>query len=247
MNDVYLKPQGHGKTIRSYVAGEYPKKKGENLGLNNRGDPIKNIILTGHSLGGGLAQVAHLFITAPVDDKDSEWYGFAKKDVNIQTVAFAAPMTTVLEKPSNKTTEFLAEYVTGQMRNFVYQLDVVPRAYANVTYIRDMLKAFGKETGIKIPGLKRFLNNIAEAKSTEVENYRHIGDIVYYEGQSEKPLIYVDGKYNKEGKDFNEIEYTEPEKGKTEPEKGKGIIDTALMQHSFLVNKSGLAYDWMSA
>jgi len=62
-------------------------KKRKRSGQENT--TIKKIVFTGHSLGGGLANVAHLFVQTKINDDTSFWSG---KDFSISTVTFAAVM-----------------------------------------------------------------------------------------------------------------------------------------------------------
>jgi hypothetical protein len=69
--------------------------------------PIKTIILTGHSLDGGLTQIAHLFLQL------FPFYGLADacEEVDIRTIAFSAPMTTFLKKPDGATSGFFEKFI----------------------------------------------------------------------------------------------------------------------------------------
>ena len=100
-----------------------------------KSDGITELIFTGHSLGGGIAQVAHLL--AKAQGKYS--------DLSIKTVAFAAPMSImpipinkVGGEESNDISKELLDEVGSNSINFVFSLDFVPRAYNNVSYLRDM-------------------------------------------------------------------------------------------------------------
>ena len=59
----------NGKTIQEHIAKSN----------------VKEVVFTGHSLGGGLAQVAHLFALA-------QWAEH-HPDVTFRTLTFSAPMT----------------------------------------------------------------------------------------------------------------------------------------------------------
>ena len=50
---------------------------------------VKQVVFTGHSLGGGLAQVAHLYALA----KWTEMHPLGVQKVTFRTLTFSAPMT----------------------------------------------------------------------------------------------------------------------------------------------------------
>ena len=136
VNDYF---NNNGEDVCSFVTGNYminSNKKIPSKGPD--GTRIKTIILTGHSLGGGLAQVAHLFL------KLSPLYGLvdACEEVDIRTVAFSAPMTMFLNKPDGATTDFLEKFIEPKMCNIVFNTDIVPRAYGNLRFINSFVNAF---------------------------------------------------------------------------------------------------------
>ena len=88
---------------------------------------IENVVLTGHSLGGGIAQVAHLYLQGECEKQHSDWQAVASKSsLKIHTVAFAAPMTTVNLKRDDGASARFIDQVGQSMCCFVYEMDVVP-------------------------------------------------------------------------------------------------------------------------
>jgi hypothetical protein len=252
--EKYFKER-HGKDVTNMVNGTYSKVLDKNA---KDGTPIKRIILTGHSLGGGLAQVAHhLYLTLlpSVDNEKSKLYGLAEacKKVVIRTVAFSAPMTTaLLDKPTSKaTTDFLKKSIAPNMRNVVYSADIVPRGYANLEFINDFVKAFLNSEQEPVEGAAKAFADAFVSFHTwifanrkdlmkQAENYRHIGKLVYYEDATSRPLVHVDVGFFGDGpkpktgeKSFNDLVYGGPQ---------EDVAMTALDNHLTLVTGPGLAY-----
>ena len=236
VNDYF---NNNGEDVCSFVTGNYminSNKKIPSKGPD--GTRIKTIILTGHSLGGGLAQVAHLFL------KLSPLYGLvdACEEVDIRTVAFSAPMTTFLNKPDGATTDFLEKFIEPKMCNIVFNTDIVPRAYGNLRFINSFVNAFLNDEsrgGEKANDLadsfvnvvvKTFKNN--EEAVEQAESYRHVGKLIYYEDATATPVVYVDGGFSGDGpkpkhgeKSFYDLHYGRPDK----------VAETALDNHMTLV------------
>jgi hypothetical protein len=240
--------RSHAKDIQNYIKGNYSKKPN---GTEKDGTPITRIMLTGHSLGGGLAQVAHLFLRAPpnrISFPPSPWKKLVKAcdDVEIKTIAISAPMTTVLQDPSSSTSEFLKNTIEPDMRNFVFNADVVPRGYSDLPFIDDFVNAFINEESPN-PG---FVDQLAEAfvklhvrifemkgMMEQAQRYRHVGKLIYYDNPSATPVMCVDDrastKETGETPYFRDLKYDGP---KTK------VADTALENHMVLVTGPGLRY-----
>jgi hypothetical protein len=235
-----------GEDVCSFVTGNYMINSNKKIPSEGPdGTRIKTIILTGHSLGGGLAQVAHLFL------KLSPLYGLADacEEVDIRTVAFSAPMTTFLNKPDGATTDFLENFIEPKMCNVVFNTDIVPRAYGNLRFINSFVNAFlnddsrGGEKSNDLADtfvnlvVKTFKNN--EEAVEQAESYRHVGKLIYYEDATATPVVYVDGGFSGDGpkpkqgeKSFHDLHYGRPDK----------VAETALDNHMTLVSAPGLAW-----
>jgi len=111
---------------------------------------ITEIILTGHSLAGGVAQVGHLWIEGsmnsdyrPTTTSYPGWEELYGK-VIVRTIAFEAPMTTVyLKSPTNdllnqKGIEFIQK-CGANMCTTCYQMDVVPHCYGEMNWAFDLI------------------------------------------------------------------------------------------------------------
>jgi len=100
---------------------------------------IDEIVLTGHSLGGGIAQVAHMYIKGEVMTKGSNWNVKATESIMIRTVAFSAPMTTCLLDRTHEASRLFINEVGSTMCNIVYKQDIIPRGYGHLDYAMDVL------------------------------------------------------------------------------------------------------------
>jgi len=169
---------------------------------------IDEVIFTGHSLGGGLAQVAHLFVEGcRSQDNDFPWSTLSK-DFSIRTLAFEAPTTTLLdlgedEEKNNSSKAFLEKFKDNVVCT-VFSSDVVPRVPHDMKYIHDAaINAVDNMCGgtimhgvcaclIKWKGtqiMKKFASEEAtfETLTKVLCHFRHIGKIVYYESAAAEP------------------------------------------------------------
>jgi hypothetical protein len=253
IEDSYFgKKNSHKKDIINYVTGNYSKIPNK---MAKDGTPIKRIIVSGHSLGGGLAQVTHLCLKAKgsrvfdelVETIDSH-------QVQVKTVAFAAPMTTVLaDNVSKDTFSFLKEKIQPNMCNFCFKMDPVPRGYAHLSFILDLLEDIKAEfiaakpegdikklqnlTGFVKEGLHpwvlEYLTDKIDTVIEQAKKYRHVGKVIYYDDGSARPALFLDCDDDNDSATFRGLEY---QKSADDP------IEEALKNHSFLVTEKGLVY-----
>jgi hypothetical protein len=160
------------------------------------------------SLGGGVAQVAHLTLRAQIEDETSPWS--ALQGVNVRSVAFCGPMTTVLLDNASPETDAFLEKLWDNSCNFVYKNDVVPRGYGYLSFIEDFVDNAQGDLIKKIPMnriLKKILdfqgkleNLVDSTKENEslsgllgvLSQYIHMGNLIYYESEDAKPLVLKD-------------------------------------------------------
>eukprot|EP00545_Synedropsis_sp_CCMP1620_P002599 CAMPEP_0119012762 /NCGR_PEP_ID=MMETSP1176-20130426/7492_1 /TAXON_ID=265551 /ORGANISM="Synedropsis recta cf, Strain CCMP1620" /LENGTH=488 /DNA_ID=CAMNT_0006965785 /DNA_START=36 /DNA_END=1502 /DNA_ORIENTATION=- len=216
---------------------------------------IQELILTGHSLAGGVAQVAHLCIEGSRANAYSPWSASDLKHLVVRSVAFSAPMTTVnIDRANDAESVAFVNHVGTNMCNVIYESDPVPRGYAHVTFIQEVLENAIPQVvkGVRVPGIfKRMLRvqgrvQKAVGKAIEgntdvikiAEYYRHIGKVIYYEDDKSKPVTYIDkGFHYSKPKDstqklFYDIKY----------KKSDDVFTSAKSNHMFLVAGPGLAY-----
>ena len=221
---------------------------------------IENVVLTGHSLGGGIAQVAHLYLQGECEKAHSDWQAVASKSsLKIHTVAFAAPMTTVNLKRDDGASARFIDQVGQSMCCFVYEMDVVPRGYGCVHFVNEVLKSAIPElvSDIPVPGVLKWAfgakSKIQDAMESMIEGnkeligvmvlYRHIGRVIFYQSCKDPPVQLVDeGFFYKPRMRsglpprqnlFRNITYQ------------KESIETLAEMHNFLVGNNagpGLAY-----
>uniref|UniRef100_A0A7S2URJ2 Fungal lipase-type domain-containing protein n=1 Tax=Attheya septentrionalis TaxID=420275 RepID=A0A7S2URJ2_9STRA len=219
LNDVACSPQSslawrkHAETIKAHgaftsIVHNDIANHEESIIKKIKESGIKEIITTGQSLGGGVAQVAHLTLRAQIEDETSPWS--ALQGVNVRSVAFCGPMTTVLLDNASPETDAFLEKLWDNSCNFVYKNDVVPRGYGYLSFIEDFVDNAQGDLIKKIPMnriLKKILdfqgkleNLVDSTKENEslsgllgvLSQYIHMGNLIYYESEDAKPLVLKD-------------------------------------------------------
>jgi hypothetical protein len=120
-------PAGFSALVENYLA-KHEKTILDQLKTIISKDGEAELIFTGHSLAGGLAQVFHLFIEGQLQTEESKWSKL-KTNLTVRTIAFSAPMTTlnlddrnIKKDKDGKSTEFV-EKVAKTMSNIIYKHD----------------------------------------------------------------------------------------------------------------------------
>lgn len=201
----------------NYVKGDYSQVKGRQA---KDGVPIKRIIFTGHSLGAGIASVAHLCLKIPSND----WKGLVQtcddKKVCVQTVAFSAPMSTIIDNESNELKTFIQKEIYPNMINIFYSADVVPRAYSDLEYVQEFVddintgneKITGNKTLDKMArGILDFAHEKLWVDNTEqARKYSHIGKILIISSNIATTSIYdLYDDIHGSKKSFRNIKYSD--------------------------------------
>jgi hypothetical protein len=219
---------------------------------------IKEIVTTGHSLGGGIGQVAHTMLRAQIQDESSPWSEL-NGDVNVRSVVFSAPMTTVvLDEYSEKTEEFM-EDINENSCNLIFSNDVVPRGYGYMSFVNDLvddalpyLAGMGASK-IPVPNflIKRQLDHFLEDKVvgllknelfddllSVMGEFVHPGKIVHYATPESKPRVLDDRGFaygGQEGDTFRSVTY--------KAERKVNPIEEIMDWHMQIIQGPGLAYD----
>ena len=150
---------------------------------------INEIIFTGHSLGGGMANIAHIIVKSQLEQKGTSWKKSSPHNLTCRTVAFAAPMTTLNIEPefdaATPTNTFLRT-VSVNTCNFIYSFDPVPHAVGDVDYLKEVVKRLKNKLG----GIAKICLVVVKADSKidyvmenldKLKEYHHIGEIIYYD------------------------------------------------------------------
>jgi len=222
---------------------------------------IKEIVTTGHSLGGGIGQCAHTIIRAQMQTKSNSWAEL-DGEVNIRSVIFAAPMTTVLIDNFSKETESFMEEIDANSCNLIHSNDVVPRGYGYLTFVQDLLRdciPFLKKlavekspvNGIVTRALLRRFQGFQERGTEAVTNNKnfqdnvlvcgefvHPGKIVYYESHEAEPRVLTDMGFAYDGNAEDTLRSVKYKK-----EKGVNPLTHVTDWHMDIVQGPGIAYD----
>ena len=101
---------------------------------------VKRVFFTGHSLGGGVANVAHLVVRGQLKKAGSPWAELEGK-LAWSACTFAAPQTIVrLYEAENKTPPPLVGDLDASSYNVVYGCDAVPRLPGMLKYMGDLVE-----------------------------------------------------------------------------------------------------------
>ena len=202
-----------------------------------------------------------------MEDEDSPWYKELKGRVNVRSVAFCAPMTTVLldnANASDETIEFLVKLWCNSC-NMIYSNDIVPRAYGYT----DFLKAFAEDASgglvdkthvfwlvkayLKISKIPEKVIHAFEGEESTKDllgvysQYRHVGNVIYYESEKAKPCVLwdmgaphkIDDRMKDDllngRKDLRAVKYHSPPEDTTP-------LDEVMKWHMDIIRGPGLSY-----
>jgi hypothetical protein len=99
---------------------------------------VERAFFTGHSLGGGVANVAHLVVRGQLQKAGSPWAKLEGK-VTWSACTFAAPQTIVRLYESEKTPPLVVD-LDASSHNVVYGCDAVPRIPGMLKYMGDIVE-----------------------------------------------------------------------------------------------------------
>ena len=99
---------------------------------------VERAFFTGHSLGGGVANIAHLVVRGQLQKAGSPWAKLEGK-VAWSACTFAAPQTIVRLYESEKTPPLVVD-LDASSYNVVYGCDAVPRLPGMLKYMGDIVE-----------------------------------------------------------------------------------------------------------
>ena len=155
---------------------------------------VKRVCFTGHSLGGGVANVAHLVVRAQLKKVGSPWAKLDGSKVAWLACTFAAPQTIVRLYEPEKPPPLIVD-LDGSSYNVVYNCDAVPRLPSMYKYttllveeVMPQIIVKQAEDKIKLPALLvaavlvvKFLkgNGVVFVAG----QFTHLGTVVYKESE----------------------------------------------------------------
>jgi len=221
---------------------------------------ITELITTGHSLGGGIATIAHLAIEGQLQQEGNPWYDYknktsAEKEFVVKSVAFSAPMSIAnMDFNDSKTITFL-DQIAANSCNIIYAFDPVPHGFGNMSFIEDLVKNAIPQISTMatdaVPWVLGFATRFVDVeerlekrfdalmKQKELqdvlpimEKYHHYGNVIQYENDAAEPKKYKSYTDGKTGDDdFKNIKW----------QKSLHVIRDATVYHLCTVRGPGLS------
>lgn len=172
---------------------------------------ITQIIVTGHSLAGAMAQIAQVAIQGQVSASSSLWNTLDETKLDIRCVQFGAPMSCMLlDEEEDEQSQQFWDKLSLKSCNLVFASDMLPRAPGNFRYVdaavRQALVPFVKDVleGMPIMALLDLFPSALqklvdlyqdETKKKDVVDiikeclqFQHVGSIIWYASLSTSPI-----------------------------------------------------------
>jgi len=170
---------------------------------------IKEVILTGHSLGGGAAQVAHIFLQGQLSQVEVSPWKELSGCITVRTISFEGPMTTVFVESGDLVEDqrgkAFIEECGANMCTTVFSMDPVPRMYGMPEFAMDIIdNLIVDKSPISNLATKSIVQHILktvecekakgglQAYITIAKQFRHIGNVIFYKDLDATPVIYND-------------------------------------------------------
>ena len=175
-----------------------------------RNREIDTLLLTGHSLAGGMAQVAHLMIEGQLATKGSPW-NLLTKPLKVKSISFAAPMTTLVTTANTEMDKLTRDFLTKIAEhscNLVYGADIVPhcpgdidysvRAVTEVVYSNNVSRPWNAI--LRMFGIKGWvIGELEKLGKSELAmtmlQYQHLGRVIYYQADASNPKVLRDSEF----------------------------------------------------
>jgi len=231
---------------------------------------IKQILLTGHSLAGGAAQVAQLWFEGTMDPsfdpRPNEWKKLAKETgLTVHCMSFEGPSTTVYveskeDEDLNQMGRAFINQCGAKMCTTVYSMDPVPRLIGGVPFVLSILENFmtayeknssyferhferGAMSIIKYELVKFKIPNPLNTVEPIAQRYQHIGKCLYYASHTAVPEVYIDN---------NKYKILVDKEGKPQSfpdlfsikyvQCEKDVVDAVIFNHDYIVHGPGLSF-----
>jgi hypothetical protein len=216
---------------------------------------IKQVILTGHSLGGGLAQVAHMMIQGQLSQPGSAWSEFAAQ-ITCRTVAFAGPMVVLNLDPTDSTTTDFMKTVSKNACNIVFGCDAVPHGPGDVEFLNAAVKLVYHQLPHGIARWGGGINKMILGKKDDFVHsgilptfmaYHHPGKVIYHQGEitvsKDGEITYLGGKDPVVLRDSMYTDVTSPEfRGNDNVAKCKSDNARVVLGETHMFLHTDLAY-----
>jgi len=161
----------HG-AYTNLVEDTFSRHEDDILALFTEFPKMERAFLTGHSLGGGIANVAHLVVRgqlalaqAGLLGPTSPWAKLGDKVIKWSACTFASPQTIVRKyETDNKPEPPLMAELDASSYNLVYECDMFPRVLGMLKYLGAFLEIVAPTVAdIKLNGFVDHLNWAAKA------------------------------------------------------------------------------------
>jgi hypothetical protein len=157
-----------------------------------------------------MGQIGHTILRAQIQDEISPWSALA--GVNVRSIVYSAPMSTVFEDDYTEETSKFVDELHENSCNLILHNDVVPRGYGYLSFIEDFsddlvprIQPYITE-GKPVPfflrsklknyvemGKMKLMDNKAFSEMLSVmSEFVHPGNIVYYKDEHAEPKLLHD-------------------------------------------------------
>lgn len=174
-----------------------------------RDHAVRRLVFTGHSLGGGMAQVAHLAFKGMLHQERAARLA-DMQELHLASISFGGPMVTFVPRlaslPNNNPTPDVLDQLRIESEVWVVDSDIVPHLPGHPEYWRPALAHLAQA---KAPVLRNFCPEVSDAVISiaevlawpsetveELRGFRHVARIfkvdVFVNTRTERPTACVE-------------------------------------------------------
>lgn len=212
---------------------------------------IRELIFTGHSLGGGAAQVGHVMIDGQLNEVDwSPWMAVKDQLTALRTVSFEGNTSVlfnrqnILDSNANRRGREFLQRVGSTSFVTVFQMDVVPHLNNQLGFLFRLIENFIENNVTEaveltllvilpvVVGLllenERDVGQIIKAVApyiTVASRYDHVGKAIYFPDPKSEPIVY---------ENFHELSRNVPYVPTDT------VVERVVYDHEFLVGGSNM-------